>query len=707
MKGLKYLAFLCLICLVVLVGLDYSGDRAVRAISGDNQKELEALPVVGSLDNLKQILEDVQQFQMKGLRMAGGAADVMLKTEAALPAADSGSSNAGINASGAISDYSQTNVQVQGVDEADTVKTDGEYIYKISNNKVIVTKAYPAQEMQIVSTLDYGQEMFPMEMYVDSKYLTVILNQNYYHKREAYPADGAVSEDKILPFRPFENSVKVLVYDLSDRTNLKQIREVEIDGSYLSSRKIENNIYLVNNKYIPVHLLKEQPETLTTPAYKDSADGGELKRVGYEAICYFPGSLEPNYLIIASINLDAMSDKKTELKTYLGSGQSIYSSLENLYVAVPEYKYEETPQPQPEPIPMPEPAPLPEAPDSNLVERKRMIPSILPIPRLLEENTSIYKFNLDEGEIGYQGKGSVSGTILNQFSMDEYKGYFRIATTVHEYTTSDVRMKNNLFTLDKAMNITGKIENIAPGERIYSVRFMGDRGYMVTFKTVDPLFVLDLKDPNNPSILGELKIPGYSNYLQPYDENHIIGFGKDALEVEEPHWSGQGTTKNAYYLGMKVALFDVSDVNNPVEKFKVEIGDRGTESELFWNHKALLFDKEKGVLAFPITVSEIDPATVSKDDYLAKKDPRLAYGMPVFQGAFVYRISAEKGFELKGTITHQPSGQIADLQRTGRYDYNRDISRSLYIGETLYTISNGYIKANDLNTLGEMGGLSF
>ncbi|WP_282433371.1 beta-propeller domain-containing protein [Desulfitobacterium chlororespirans] len=324
-----------------------------------------------------------------------------------------------------------------------------------------------------------------------------------------------------------------------------------------------------------------------------------------------------------------------------------------------------------------------------------------------EVNTSVYKFNLQAGDTKYLGMGSVPGNILNQFSMDEHNGYFRIATTLQKLPirTGEAELTNNLYILDQNMKQAGKIENIAPGEKIYSVRFMGDRGYMVTFKTVDPLFVLDLKDPNRPVILGELKIPGYSNYLHPYDENHIIGFGKEAIEVEEPHWSGEGTVKNAYYLGMKVALFDVSDVNNPQEKFKIEIGDRGTESELFSNHKALLFDQEKGILAFPVTVCDIDPATVSKDDYLAQKDPRLAYGQPVFQGAFVYNLSAEKGFTLKGMITHHPPGAVVNLQKAGRYDYNRDISRSLTIGDTIYTLSNSYLKANDLNTLKMQGGL--
>lgn len=698
MRGLKHLAFLCLICLTIIVGLDYNGGKTVAALNGKTEKEpqtekqSEALPTVGSHQNLLKILEEAQPMMTTGMADTITDSAVMNKT-AALQVTEAAAFSAGnsLNAGGTNDavgpDYSRTNIQVQGVDEADTVKTDGGYIYKITNNMVIVAKAYPAQEMKVVSTLNFGQEMQPVEMYADNKHLIVILNRNDYHGKEVNPADSGnrVRDKEIMPMPFSENSVIVLIYDLSDRTNLKKIREVEIDGRYVSSRKIENNLYLVNNRNIPVHLLKEQPELLTTPAYKDSAEGEMIKRVGYEDICYFPGSSEPNYLILAGINLQTLTDKKTEIKTYLGSGQNIYCSLENLFVAVPQYKYEKPMEP------------------AARGTGSRVKSSVLPMP--VEEKTGIYKFGLQDGNTEYLGKGSVPGRILNQFSMDESKGYFRIATTDQEYTPNGVKMNNHLFILDQGMKVAGKIENIAPGEKIYSVRFLGDRGYLVTFKTVDPLFVLDLKDPQNPSILGELKIPGYSNYLHPYDENHLIGFGKETVEVEEPHWSGQGTVKNAYYLGMKIALFDVSEVSNPIEKFKVEIGDRGTDSELFWNHKALLFNKEKGIMAFPVTVYDIDPATVSKDDDLAKRDSRLAYGRPVFQGAFVYSLSMEKGFELKGMITHQRPGLITDLRETGQYDNNRQISRSLYIENVLYTISNGYVQANDLNTLRAIGGI--
>jgi uncharacterized secreted protein with C-terminal beta-propeller domain len=318
--------------------------------------------------------------------------------------------------------------------------------------------------------------------------------------------------------------------------------------------------------------------------------------------------------------------------------------------------------------------------------------------KVSDRETVVYRFALNNGKLDYTGKGQVPGSILNQFSMDESEGFFRIATTKGSlFEEGEYTSKNNLYVMDPDLEICGRLEDVAPGEKIYSVRFMGDRAYMVTFKKVDPLFVIDLKDAKNPTILGALKIPGYSDYLHPYDENHIIGFGKDTIELSnEGTWKKDGTT--AYYQGMKIALFDVSDVNNPKEKFKEIIGDRGTDSELLSDHKALLFSQDKELMAFPVTVMEI------KDGGNVSEGNRPVYGSFSFQGAYVYNVDLEEGFKLRARISHI-SEEEYDKSGDGWYSSNKNVERIIYIGDDLYTISKGMIKANSMTDMKEKGSL--
>ncbi|MEM4634106.1 MAG: beta-propeller domain-containing protein, partial [Candidatus Anstonellaceae archaeon] len=284
-------------------------------------------------------------------------------------------------------------------------------------------------------------------------------------------------------------------------------------------------------------------------------------------------------------------------------------------------------------------------------------------------------------------KGEVPGYLINQFSMDESKGYFRVATTIQPswWAGWDGQASANaLYVLDDKLQIVGKVEGIAPGETIYSVRFMGDRAYMVTFKKVDPFFVIDLSDPNSPKLLGKLKIPGYSDYLHPYDDSYIIGLGKEAIPSKEGDFALQQ--------GVKLSLFDVRNPEDPKEVAKFEIGDRGTESYALHDHKAFLFSKDLNLLVIPITLAKID-----KSKYAGGEIPDWAYGDFVFQGAYVFKVSPEEGFLLRGTITHASE---EELLKSGEYFYAKsNVLRSLYMDDYLYTVSNRMVKANDLNSL--------
>lgn len=613
-------------------------------------KKVDPLPVVGSYNNLLGLLEEAHE--RKATFYGQGQNRIFLDSEEESTVAESTSESqksatAQDDSSG---NHSTTNTQVEGVDEADVIKTDGTYIYQVNDQSIIVSHAYPADEMKVVSTLDFTNEHFsPREIYIDDMHMVVIGSTSYDRPMTKKEGEG---NREIFPYYRHQGFTKALIYDITDKANVTLLREAELEGNYVSSRKIDSNLYFTTNSYIDTYHIMNEKTEVPNPSYLDSIQGDDYIQIGYDKIQYFPDSLEPNYLMIGGINLDNLKQQMT-VSTFLGSGENIYASTKNLYISITEYE--------------------------------------------TEVNSTIYKFSLDKGNITYTSKGTVPGRILNQFSMDEHQGHFRIATTTGEmWQTDENTSKNNIFILDNELNLTGKVENIAPGERIYSVRFMGDRGYMVTFRTVDPLFVLDLKDPRAPKILGELKIPGFSNYLHPYDENHLIGFGKDALEVTINDWQGKPMA-TAFELGMKISLFDVSDVENPVEKFTETIGDRGTYSELLNNHKALLFSKDQNLLAFPITVMEVKGNKLDREG-------RPHYGEFAFQGALIYELDLENGFNLQGTISHLTEKEMQRAQNYW-YDFDQHITRILYIGDTLYTSSRGMLKASERKTLKELNTL--
>jgi len=284
-----------------------------------------------------------------------------------------------------------------------------------------------------------------------------------------------------------------------------------------------------------------------------------------------------------------------------------------------------------------------------------------------------------------EASGEVPGRVLNQYSMGEYGEYFRIATTAGSVSRifSQATSSNNVYVLNMNLTIVGRLENLAPGESIYSARFMGSRCYLVTFKKVDPLFVIGLDDPTVPKVLGKLKIPGFSDYLHPYSENLLIGIGKETVDAEEGDF--------AWYQGVKIALFDVSDVENPREVAKVIIGDRGTDSPVLSDPKAFLFDKDRNLLAIPILLAKID------ESQYPEGVPPNAYGEYVWQGLYVFNIT-EDSIALRGRVTHMDNAD--DLLKSGYYFYSEySVKRSLYIEDMLYSISDLKVKINDLTSL--------
>ncbi len=720
MKKIWYLLALIAVFTVVIT-LSNVSKPTVPTVTQEQGLPILDLPSVGTIEKLRSIIAESQSSGISvGQEMFTGRAMMSADTaNKSAPSPTTQATSAVSNSLGGSSDYSTTNLQVDGVDEADIIKNDGKYIYQVNHQELIVAEAYPSNSMSIVSRIDFKQgEFTPQELYVDDQYL-VLIGTAYYQGeigldgagggqiRAVSPSAQPQQSSKVQIYPPIFNksTSKIIIYDLADKTNLKKLREVELDGMYVSSRKVGSNLYLIANKYLDTYQIMEQEVEPALPSYRDTVAKEDFVTIGYNDIHYFPDFVEPNYLLIAGLDL-AQGDKKMQVSSYLGSGQNIYASTSNLYVAVAQYERADQPK-QPEAAILPAPVPQvdPNSSASSSPSSSSRAPSQLK-PNPLKTTTALYKFELTQGGTTFKVKGEVPGNILNQFAMDEANGYFRIATTTGEIWRSDeFTSKNNVYILDQALQLTGKIEDIAPGEKIYSVRFMGDRGYMVTFKNVDPFFVLDLKNPAAPSILGALKIPGFSDYLHPYDENHIIGFGKETVEITQDKGQGilpgapMGST--AFYQGLKLAVFDVTDVSHPVEMFKTIIGDRGTDSEVLHNHKALLFDKEKGILSFPVTLMEVQNPVAANSRIRVPE-----YGQFTFQGAYIYQFDLLKGFTLRGKITHLKD---TDLLKAGQHymdsSNSQAVERIIFIKDTLYTISKKMIKAHDLTSLQEKNSL--
>jgi uncharacterized secreted protein with C-terminal beta-propeller domain len=414
------------------------------------------------------------------------------------------------------------------------------------------------------------------------------------------------------------------IYDVNDPDNPMLLRDLTISGSYFNSRMISNYVYFVVSK--AAYLVNE---TLHLPEINSD---GKVIQIAPTEIRYFNATDDYyQYTTFVAVNVQNITESPVYLPIMLGGTCNMYVSLSNIYVTYRGWN--------------------------------------------LNGNTTLYRIRVQDSNMTCEARGTVPGHERNQFSMDEYNDYFRIETTTW---TQNWTTQTNLYVLNMNLSVVGKLEGLAQGENFHSARFMGNRAYFVTFKKTDPLFVINLSQPTNPSVLGELHIPGYSDYLHPYDETHLFGVGKHTVEAEEGDF--------AWYQGIKISLFDVSNVTNPVQIDNVTIGDRGSDSLVLYDHKAFLFDKSKNLLVIPILEAKIDRSKYSGEV------PPYAYGEPIWQGAYVFDVSLFHGFVLKGRITHLKNGMSI-------YEESYWVKRSLYIEDVLYTISSRKIKLNMLDDL--------
>lgn len=575
-------------------------DKYVKLATEDNIK----LPTVDSYEKLVELLDKNREEVIYYTERETKAESVM---------------DTATNSSNEEKNYSETNTQVKGVDEADIVKTDGKNIY-------YVVKEYNGYGIAIINVntnekvnkIEYdNNEIYPSEIFLYKDKLIVIGNK--YQNNKTVIEETETTSKRYLELADVayigNSMTTIVVYDVSDVLNIKEIRKVEIEGNYISSRMIEENIYVISSKDLYQYYYGSLREDELQSRYLDTAISDDLICKDYKDIYYFPESEESNYLNIASFNVNNLED--ANVKTFLGAGSDVYCSENNLYITKTNWNY-----------------------------------------KMIEDSTaetSIYKISLNGTKLVLEAETKIPGMIINQFSLDEYNGNLRIAVTKYNNNSSE-DTSNNLYILDSKLSVIGSIENMAEGEEIYSVRFMGNKGYIVTFKQVDPLFVIDLSNPINPSVVGELKIPGYSSYLHPYDENHIIGIGYNTTETS------YGSTVND---GVKLSMFDVSDPTNPIEMFNTVIGDKHTNTSATYDHKAVMFSKEKNIIAIPI----------------------VQYNRKYESKAVIYNIDFENGFN-----------QLGEIEEESDNITYRCIERIIYVGSNYYTFSNKWVNVSDMKT---------
>ncbi|MBI5000572.1 MAG: beta-propeller domain-containing protein [Euryarchaeota archaeon] len=580
--------------------------------------------------------------------------------------------------------YSTTNVQVEGVDEGDILKNDNDHAYLVSTsmNSFYIVNVSSAESARVVKESFYNGTID--ELYLAHGKLLVVWSERqsmYYYDRYLHP------------------NVSLDVYLLEDKENPILERRYKLTGGYEASRVIGNYFYYIGKDYAysinesnlpvpPEEILYvdeyDNPYTLTSFTAVNLANTNmepNIKSIllGYSSNIYVSSNniyiahrtrmspIEKEEVFINRVYLDIVPDElRTTISIIMCGPGERWDKVREVETAVSRYyvnrSYLET-----------------QAFYYRLQQERNNFNNLMDN---WHTGTLIYRVSVIGKDVDYAAHGFVRGDVLNRFSMDEYENHFRIATTSGQSSRSGTStVKNNVYILNMNLEVIGQVEGIAPGETIYSARFVGNRGYLVTFKKIDPFFAMDLSDPQNPKVLGELKIPGFSNYLHPYSDTSIIGLGKDAADMGDFAW----------FQGVKLFLFNVTNVDSPTELSNITIGDRGTNSLALTEPHAFLLNKADGLLIIPI-----DLALVNQSHYNGTPPPN-AYGEYASSGIYVFTINETTGIALRGSVTHFEVANSSYSHNT--YNNPYQVTRAFYIDDTLYSVSGQLIKVNKLNNL--------
>ena len=531
--------------------------------------------------------------------------------------------------------YSPTNIQVAGVDEADSVKTDGKYLYVIANNTVYIMDAGAAnpQDAKVIAKIASGDD----NAYLSGIYLSQDGNKLAVLGSQYAPYVTSTKDSFIMPPYWGGSTTFVKVYDIANKANPVLARNFTMSGNYVNSRMIGNYVYDIITESVNVG----GNGTFNLPIVFAGADASNIAP---NKILYVPSSATYyTYTTVVALNILDDSQAPANTTVMMDGTSEMYVSTNNIYITTPTWYGD-------------------------------------------HENTNIYRISINQTSITAQAKGAVVGNPINQYAMDEFNGYFRIATTIwiqDNATASDgavfkvTRQVNSIYVLNADLKIVGKLEKFKMDENLYAVRFMGNKCYVVTAKQTDPFFIIDMSNPAAPKVAGQLKIPGYSSYLHPLDENHIIGLGKENSTV-------------------KLSLFDVSNVNAPTEIAKYMVNASYSDSSALYDPHAFLFDAAKQMLVIPVSINNqpvimsLLPASTGVVGIAAPSAPSY------WQGVYIFNVNATSGFTLKGSIT-QVDNSVSQNSDSYWMGSSYWINRSLYINNTLYTFSQSRVQLNSLD----------
>lgn len=609
------------------------------------------------------------------------------------------------NDDGGAKSYSTTNNQIAGVDEADFLKNDGENIYILADGKLQIVDAWPPEQAHLVSAT--AIEGTPKKLFVHKSRALV------YSSLDTLGQSGAGEYDSMgYGYAPKEctygydcdfsgdgRALKITVLDLSDLSAPTVLRETTMTGSYLNSRRIGDFAYtVVTFPEISIPGVTEWPAGMSDPwswcwseTTKPTAEeidaafsslseanaaviaasaitdylpsvtdtrhvpgGDPIVESGLLADCkgFYAASTDDGGSLLSVVTERIDDLGPIDAATVVGRPGAVYASGDALYIAQRHYSWE-------------------------------MTQWFWDAPQEQDEATTVHKFAIDAtaGTTVYAGSGVVKGHVLNQFAMDEYQGNLRIATTNGHVPDPNVTSALSVLAQgDGTLDLVGQIDGIAPTEDIRSVRFDGDRGFIVTFKKTDPLFVLDLADATAPVIRGELKIPGFSTYMHMMDDEHVLSIGYDADD--------QGSF--AWFQGIQLQVMDVTDMGSPKLDHKEVIGSRGSSSDAATNHLAFNYFKEKNLLAIPMTICEGNDGGGSYGDLMT------------FNGLLVYRVTADGGFKKVGGVSHvapETQGNAWGACSSWWTDGSSVVKRSIFMDGYVVSIADDQIKFSDLTDL--------